>query len=109
MAWNFSLTDRGADVLDPGQKVTVTYTVTVDDGHGGATSQDVVVTVTGGFDFDSDPAGVAGSEINLGLTQVAGVSNMAVALRARRSTGRWPAPCTTRMGRGPRKPAIFRR
>jgi VCBS repeat-containing protein len=80
VAWNYSLTDRGADVLAPGQKVTVSYTVTVDDGHGGTTSQDVVVTVTGGFEFESDPAGVAGSEINLGLTQIDGVSNMAVAV-----------------------------
>ena len=80
VAWNFSMTDRAADVLDPGQKLTVTYTVTIADGHGGSTSQDVVVTVTGGFDFNSDPAGVAGSEINLGLTQVAGVSNMAVSI-----------------------------
>ena len=34
------------------------------------------MTVTGGF--DTDPAGVAGSVINLGLTQLAGVGSMAV-------------------------------
>ena len=78
VAWNYSLTDFGADLLVPNQKLTVTYTVTIADGHGGSTSQDVVVTVTGSPYFDTDPAGVAGSEINLGLPQFAGVSNMAV-------------------------------
>ncbi len=78
VAWNYSLADFGADLLFPNQKLTVTYTVTISDGHGGSTSQDVVVVVTGGFDFDSDPAGVAGSETNLGLTQFAGAGSMTV-------------------------------
>ena len=76
VAWNYSLADNGADLLAPGQKLTVTYALTVADGHGGSTVQNVVVTVTGGS--DTDPAGVAGSAINLGLTQLAGVGSMAV-------------------------------
>ena len=78
VAWNYHLADSGADLLAQGQTLTVTYAVTVSDGHGGSTIQNVVVTVTGSFDFNSDPAGVAGSAMNLGLTQVAGVSSRAV-------------------------------
>ncbi len=78
VGWHYSLADFGADLLAPNQKLTVTYAVTISDGHGGSTVQDVTVTVTGGFDWDTDPAGVAGSATNLGLTQLAGVSNMAV-------------------------------
>ena len=77
VGWNYSLADfLGGDLLSPGQKLTVTYTVTIADNHGASTHQDIVVTVTGGN--GTDPAGVAGSAINLGLAQVAGVSNEAV-------------------------------
>ena len=41
VAWNYSLTDNGADLLAPNEKLTVTYAVTIADGHGGSTSQNL--------------------------------------------------------------------
>ena len=46
-AWSFSAQDKSFDYLAVGQTVTLTYTVQVDDGHGGITTQNVTITVTG--------------------------------------------------------------
>ena len=48
--WSFSAPDSYFDYLADGEAVTLTYTVEVDDHHGGVTSQDVVITVTGSND-----------------------------------------------------------
>ncbi|WP_426529214.1 VCBS domain-containing protein [Bradyrhizobium sp. McL0615] len=48
--WSFSAPDSYFDYLADGQSVTLTYTVEVDDHHGGVTSQDIVVTVNGSND-----------------------------------------------------------
>ena len=48
--WSFSAPDNYFDYLADGEAVTLTYTVEVDDHHGGVTSQDVVVTVNGSND-----------------------------------------------------------
>ena len=45
--WTFSAEDESFDYLGDGQSVTLTYTVEIDDGHGGLDTQDVVITVTG--------------------------------------------------------------
>ncbi|KRQ08298.1 beta strand repeat-containing protein [Bradyrhizobium manausense] len=63
VAWTYSAQDKTFDFLAAGQTLTVTYAVTVDDGHGGTTSQNVVVTVTGTND---QPTIVAGSTIATG-------------------------------------------
>ena len=49
-SWSFSAPDSYFDYLADGETVTLTYTVEVDDHHGGVTSQDVVVTVNGSND-----------------------------------------------------------
>ena len=46
-AWNFSAQDKYFDYLAATQTVTLTFTVQVADTHGGSTTQNVVVTVTG--------------------------------------------------------------
>jgi VCBS repeat-containing protein len=46
-AWSFSAQDKSFDYLAAGETVTLTYTVQVDDGHGGVVSQPVTITVTG--------------------------------------------------------------
>jgi T1SS-143 domain-containing protein len=43
--WTFTVSDTVLQSLTPNQLVTQTYTVTVDDGHGGTASQDVTVTI----------------------------------------------------------------
>ena len=48
--WSFSAPDSYFDYLAHGETVTLTYTVEVDDHHGGVTSQDVVITVNGSND-----------------------------------------------------------
>ena len=45
--WMFSAPDHYFDYLADGEAVTLTYTVRVDDHHGGITSQNIAVTVTG--------------------------------------------------------------
>ena len=46
-AWNFSAQDKSFDYLAAGEILTLTYTVQVDDGHGGVVTQPVTITVTG--------------------------------------------------------------
>ena len=45
--WTFSAQDGNFDYLAAGETVTLTYTVQVDDGHGGIVTQPVTITVTG--------------------------------------------------------------
>ncbi len=45
--WTFQADDGQLNSLYAGQILTQTYTVSIDDGHGGLTSQDVTVTITG--------------------------------------------------------------
>jgi VCBS repeat-containing protein len=49
-SWTFSAPDSYFDYLADGETVTLTYTVEIDDHHGGCAFQDVVVTVTGSND-----------------------------------------------------------
>ncbi len=48
--WAFSAPDATFDYLAVGEVATLTYTVTIADGDGGSTTQDVVITVTGAND-----------------------------------------------------------
>ena len=49
-SWSFSAPDSYFDYLADGETVTLTYTVEVDDHHGGVTSQDIAVAVDGSND-----------------------------------------------------------
>jgi VCBS repeat-containing protein len=49
-SWTFSAPDSYFDYLADGETVTLTYTVEIDDHHGGVTSQQVAVTVEGSDD-----------------------------------------------------------
>ena len=44
---SFSAASTAFDYLAKGEQLTLTYTVAIDDGHGGVTPQTFVVTVTG--------------------------------------------------------------
>ena len=70
--WTFSAPDHYFDYLADGEAVTLTYTVQVDDHHGGFTSQDVVVTVTGANDAPTVTAS------NGAITEMAGTGNAAL-------------------------------
>ncbi|WGS28453.1 VCBS domain-containing protein [Bradyrhizobium sp. ISRA464] len=45
--WTFSAADKNFDYLAAGETLTLTYTVQVDDHHGGVVTQPVTITVTG--------------------------------------------------------------
>ncbi|MBO9123106.1 MULTISPECIES: VCBS domain-containing protein [unclassified Rhizobium] len=45
--WTFSAQDKAFDYLSANETVTLKYTLTLDDGHGGTATQTVTVTVTG--------------------------------------------------------------
>ncbi|MGY4166307.1 VCBS domain-containing protein [Bradyrhizobium sp. USDA 4529] len=49
-AWTFSAADRNFDYLADGETLTLTYTVEVNDHHGGVISQPVTITITGSND-----------------------------------------------------------
>jgi VCBS repeat-containing protein len=73
VAWNYKITDSALDFLAAGEKLTVTYNVTIDDHHGGTVTQPVTVTVTGTNDA---PSIVAGSTTATGtITQTKETGN----------------------------------
>ncbi|WP_420965872.1 VCBS domain-containing protein [Bradyrhizobium sp. B120] len=61
VAWNYSAQDKTFDFLAAGQTLTATYVVTINDGHGGTTTQNVVVTITGTNDAPTISAGTTAS------------------------------------------------
>ena len=61
--WNFSAQDKNFDYLAAGEKLTLTYTVQVDDHNGGVVSQDVTITVTGTNDTPVITSGAQGGAI----------------------------------------------
>lgn len=57
-SWSYSTADGAFDFLAYGEILTLTYTATVDDGHGGVVTKPITVTVTGSNDtaeITSDP------------------------------------------------------
>jgi VCBS repeat-containing protein len=50
VGWHFDVSDSAIDGLAAGQTVTQTYTIAIDDGHGGTADQDVTITITGAAD-----------------------------------------------------------
>ena len=48
--WTYAIAESEVDFLAAGESVVLTYTVTVDDGHGGSVDQAVTITVTGAND-----------------------------------------------------------
>ena len=46
-SWTYSLADSNFDFLAVGEILTLTYTATVNDGHGGVITQPFTVTITG--------------------------------------------------------------
>jgi VCBS repeat-containing protein len=51
VAWTFSVDNAAVQGLGAGERVTQTYTIQIDDGHGGIVSQDVRITITGRNDI----------------------------------------------------------
>jgi VCBS repeat-containing protein len=73
---SFTAADAAFDFLAAGEKLTVTYAVTVSDGHGGTSTQPVTVTVTGTND---GPVLAADANASHGVSEVAGATGSAAA------------------------------
>ncbi len=50
IAWDYTITEGALDFLAASERVTLVYTVTVNDGNGGTDTQDVTLTLTGSND-----------------------------------------------------------
>lgn len=61
ITWTFTATDAAMNGLAQGQVVHETYTVTLDDGHGGIVNQDIIVTINGANDAPTVAAALTGS------------------------------------------------
>jgi len=59
--WSYSLADGAFDFLADGEILNLSYTATVDDGHGGAVTKPITVTVTGTNDTPEVSADVSGA------------------------------------------------
>ena len=49
-SWTYSVPDSAFDFLADGEILTLTYTATVNDGHGGIVTKPITITVTGSND-----------------------------------------------------------
>ncbi|MGE7964522.1 beta strand repeat-containing protein, partial [Pseudomonas sp. NPDC089918] len=56
--WTYTLNNAAAQSLAQGQTVTETYVVTINDGHGSSTTQNVMITITGTNDQVQITSGV---------------------------------------------------
>ncbi|MGM4918884.1 T1SS-143 repeat domain-containing protein [Tardiphaga sp. 813_E8_N1_3] len=65
VAWKHSVADSAIQFLNAGQTLTETYTVTIDDGQGGTTSQNVTITING----TNEPAAPTGTNATLAATE----------------------------------------
>jgi VCBS repeat-containing protein len=70
-SWTFSAPDHYFDYLADGETVTLTYTVEVDDNHGGVAWQDILVTING-----SNDAPVVGAIAQQDLTEPSDASTL---------------------------------
>jgi VCBS repeat-containing protein len=69
--WSFSAADRNFDYLAAGEQLTLTYTIQVDDHHGGVVTQDVVITITG----TNDAPVITSDDQNGAITELADARN----------------------------------
>src|ERR1019366_10533054 len=71
--WVYNPNEADLGFLKVGDTLTVVYTAQVNDGHGNVGAQPLTITIAGVPNDDpksTAPAGVAGSETNLGLAAV---------------------------------------
>ncbi|HEX8610304.1 MAG TPA: VCBS domain-containing protein, partial [Telluria sp.] len=68
VGWTYTLNNAAARYLGAGQTASETYTVTIGDGHGSSTSQDIVITTTG---INDAPTGAATATLAPGVQNTA--------------------------------------
>ena len=70
LGWTFNSGSQAFDYLGTGQSLTLTYTVTSSDGHGGTDTQNVTVTING----SNDAAVISGTSSGA-VTEASGTNN----------------------------------
>jgi len=73
IAWTYDATNAAIDFLGENDQLVLTFTVTVDDGHGGTAAQDVTITVNGTNDAPRE----VGANVYMGFTESADASPLA--------------------------------
>ena len=63
LGWTFAVRDADLDFLGQGETRVQTYTIAIDDGHGGIDSRTVSITITGAL--DNTPPVVAGDSYSV--------------------------------------------
>jgi VCBS repeat-containing protein len=66
VTWNFAVDNDALQFLAEGQQLIQTYTVMIDDGHGGTTTQVIAITITGTNDAPVITAAGASGEVTEG-------------------------------------------
>jgi VCBS repeat-containing protein len=80
-SWSYSIADSAFDFLADGETLTLTYTATVNDGHGGVATNPIHITVTASNDtveITSEAQATSISESNLGGETPAGSASGAI-------------------------------
>ena len=68
VTWSYDLPDNSFDFLAAGETLTLTYTATVNDGHGGIVSTPITVTITGTNDAPDIIADTSGTQAPMSMT-----------------------------------------
>ena len=72
-SWTYSVADSAFDFLADGEILTLTYTATVDDGHGGVVTKPFTITVTG----TNDAVVITSAPQTATITEIAGAHDSA--------------------------------
>ena len=64
VVWHYDISDSALDFLGDNDQLTLTFTVQVDDGHGGLASQNVVITVNGTEDIPVITSGAQSGSVS---------------------------------------------
>ena len=76
-SWSYSVPDSAFDFLAEGEVLTLTYTATVDDGHGGVVTKPLTITVTG----SNDAVEITSGEQTAAIAEIAGAHDSDQAIR----------------------------
>ncbi len=70
IGWTFTAEDSALDTLKAGEVLTQSYDITIDDGHGGRTTQTAVVTIIGAADAEAGPTIVSALKTGAGTDAI---------------------------------------
>src|SRR4029077_11258170 len=71
VGWHYDISDGALDFLGDTDQVTLTFTVQVNDGHGGIATQNVTITVNGGISGTEDAPVITSGPQSGAVTEIA--------------------------------------